>query len=59
MISKLIINTTTPFNFTVVVKDKDGKFYEVDNDDPITPFEEKVDEEIPTDPDFDPTRDVS
>ena len=55
MLAQLVIDTTTPVTFTVIVKDSKGDFYEVDNDDPVDPFKPKTGEDIPTDPAFDPT----
>ena len=58
MLAQLIVNTTEPVNYTVIVEDDEGDFYEVDNDDPVDPFKPKTGDDIPTDPAFDPTTSV-
>ena len=55
MLAQLIINTSTPVSFTVIVEDDEGTFFEVVNDDPVDPFKPKTGDDVPTDPDFDPT----
>ena len=55
MLAQLIINTSTPVSFTVIVEDDEGTFFEVVNDDLVDPFKPKTGDDIPTDPDFDPT----